>query len=150
MIYDGDMIGQACVCHLPSMIILNMKLRHHFLHFLHNRWWNRMLLIADSDIYPELIATQAWSGKICDTLGEWYLNPSTRSDMTLKWDKFIKQAMCYKPVDHVAMPERDIKIGKDVVDEFADPIMVIARHALEVAKQYEQDLESKKYLKLAI
>ncbi len=148
MIYDGDMIGQACVCHLPTMIMMNMRLRHHFYHYLHNRWWNRMILIADTDIYPELIATQVWSGKICDTLGEWFLNPSVRSDMILQWDKFIKKAMCYKPVNHKVVPERDIQIAGETVDEFLDPMTVIAKHALETARAYTENVESKSYLKI--
>ncbi len=69
MMYDGEIVGQACVCHLPTMILINMRKRHHFYHHLHNRWWNRMILISDSDFYPELIGSQSWYGKICDTLG---------------------------------------------------------------------------------
>jgi len=151
MIYDGDMIGQACVCHLPTMILMNMRLRHQYYHNLHNRWWNKMLLIADSDIYPELIATQAWYGKICDTLGEWYLNPNVRTDLIVKWDKFIKQAMCYKPVDHNIIKERDIKIDNETtVDEFEDPMRSIALHAMNTANKYTEVLESKRYLKIAV
>lgn len=28
MIYDGQMIGQACVAHLPTMILINMRMHH--------------------------------------------------------------------------------------------------------------------------
>jgi hypothetical protein len=51
------------------MILTNMKRRHHFYNNLFNRWWNRMLLIADCEAYPELIGSQVWHGKICSTLG---------------------------------------------------------------------------------
>lgn len=144
------MIGQACVCHLPTMILMKMRIRHQFYHQLHNRWWNRMVQISDSDFYPELIANQAWYGKICDTLGEWYLNPGTRMQMMLKWDPFIKEAMCYKPVDHSVHPERSIVLNGIAVDEFSDPMTTIARHALNTAFKYKEQNDSKKYLKLAI
>jgi hypothetical protein len=62
------MVGQAIACHLPTIILADMKKNHHFYHHSSNRWFNEMILIADSDIYPELIGNQAWYGKICDTL----------------------------------------------------------------------------------
>ena len=144
------MIGQACVCHLPTMILLEMRLRHQFYHNMHNRWWNKMLLIADKAIYPELIATQAWYGKICDTLAEWYLNPPTRAELIVAWDNFVRQAMCYKPVNHKIVPERSIMVEGAPVDEFSDPMHVIAKHALKFAEEYEMNLDTKKYLKLAL
>ena len=39
-----------------------------------------MNIIADNGIYPELIGGEVWHGKICDTLGEWYVKPEVRFD----------------------------------------------------------------------
>lgn len=64
IVYDGQMIGQAAACHLPTMILLEMRMNHQWYHDLFNRWWNSMVTIADKDIYPELIGGQAWFGKI--------------------------------------------------------------------------------------
>lgn len=109
-----------------------------------------MLIIADKGIYPELIATEVWHGKICDTLAEWYLNPPTRTEMIVAWDKFVRQAMCYKPVDHKMVPERSPKVEGVAVDEFADPMQVVAEHALGVASKYAESVEAKKYLNFAV
>lgn len=64
IVYDGQMVGAAAVNHLPTMILLDMRMHHQWYHDLFNRWWNEMVTIADKDIYPELIGGQAWFGKI--------------------------------------------------------------------------------------
>jgi hypothetical protein len=64
IIYDGQMIGQAAAAHLPTMILLDMRMHHQYYHDMFNRWFNSMVTIADKDIYPELIGGQAWFGKI--------------------------------------------------------------------------------------
>ena len=73
--YDGQMISSAVACHLPTLILLNMRMNHIYYHTLMNRWTNDMNLTADKDIYPELIGGQCWKGKITDSLAQWYLNP---------------------------------------------------------------------------
>ena len=40
-----------------------------------------MDIIADKNIYPELIGGEAWWGKICDSIGEWYVKPEVRFDL---------------------------------------------------------------------
>ena len=40
-----------------------------------------MDIIADKNIYPELIGGEVWWGKICDSIGEWYVKPETRYDL---------------------------------------------------------------------
>ena len=69
MAYSGAIIGQAVACHLPCMILLNMKKVNQFFHTHFNLWWDDMILTAGRDIYPEIIGGQAWYGKITDTLG---------------------------------------------------------------------------------
>lgn len=58
-----------------------------------------MNIIADNDVYPELIGGQAWPGKIADTLAEWYLNPDMRYQMIRSYDSYIAEAMSYKQID---------------------------------------------------
>jgi lipid A disaccharide synthetase len=55
-------------------------MNHQWYNDLYNRWTNNMNLIADKDIFPELIGGQCWFGKIANTLADWYLNPSIRFD----------------------------------------------------------------------
>ena len=95
IVYDGQMVGAAAVCHLPTMVLIKMRMHHQWYHDLFNRWWNNMNIIADNNIYPELIGGEAWFGKICDTLAEWHVKPEVRFDMIRKWEYFIKDAMSY-------------------------------------------------------
>ena len=60
-----------------------------------NRWLNNMNIIADNNIYPELIGGEAWWGKICDSLGEMMVKPEIRYDKIRKFEYFIKEAMSY-------------------------------------------------------
>jgi lipid A disaccharide synthetase len=71
------------------MDLINMRMHHHWYHDLFNRWWNDMNIIADNNIYPELIGGEAWFGKIADTLAEWYVKPDIRYSMITKFDGFI-------------------------------------------------------------
>ena len=70
-----------------------------------------MNIIADKDIYPELIGGQAWHGKIADTLAEWYLNPDTRYQMIRSFDGYVAEAMSYKEIDRSQVTTRDIMLS---------------------------------------
>ena len=54
-----------------------------------------MNIIADNNIYPELIGGEAWWGKICDSLGEMMVKPEMRYDKIRKFEYFIKEAMSF-------------------------------------------------------
>ena len=58
-----------------------------------------MNIIADRDVYPELIGGQAWMGKIADTLASWYLEPDTRYQMIRNFDSYIAEGMSYVEID---------------------------------------------------
>ena len=74
-IYDGQMVSAANALHLPLNCILNMRMHQQWWHDFYNRWWNDMNIIADNHINHELIGGEAWYGKICDTLAEFYVRP---------------------------------------------------------------------------
>lgn len=96
IIYDGQMVSSAAACHLPTMNLLKMRMHHQWYHDLVNRWWNDMNIIADNNVYPEIIGGEAWYGKIADTLAQWYVQPDIRFQMVRKFDGFLQEAMSYK------------------------------------------------------
>ena len=67
-----------------------------------------MNIIADRNVYPEIIGGEAWYGKIADTLGEWYIKPDQRYTMIRNFDGFVQEAMSYKPIDRSKTRTRDI------------------------------------------
>lgn len=88
-----------------------------------------MNIIADNNIYPELIGGEAWYGKICDTLGEWFIKPESRYDFIRKWEYFLKDAMSYKALDRTQVKTRDLILADgQSYDEFKDPFRQVARH----------------------
>lgn len=89
------MVSAAAACHLPTLILAQMRMHHQWYHDLFNRWLNNMNILADNNIYPELIGGEAWYGKICDSLAEWFVKPEVRYDKIRKFEYFIKEAMSF-------------------------------------------------------
>jgi lipid A disaccharide synthetase len=138
IIYDGQMIASAAVCHLPTMCLVKMRMHHQWFSDLYNRWWTPLNIIADNNLYPELIGGEAWFGKIADTLGEWYIKPETRYDMVRKMEYFLKDSLSYKPVDRTEVQTRDLILADgQAYDEFKDPFKQIARHLWADIQSYE-------------
>ena len=97
-----------------------------------------MNIIADNNIYPELIGGEAWYGKICDTLAEWYVKPETRYDLIRKWEYFIKDACSYAKIDRSKVRGRDIVLADGLTyDEIKDPYRQVARHLWKDIQNYE-------------
>lgn len=55
IVHDGQMVSSAAACHLPTMNLFNMRMHDMWYNNLFNKWWNDMNIIADCDVYPELI-----------------------------------------------------------------------------------------------
>jgi len=66
LIHHGQMVSAATVCHLPTMALFDMKKHHQYYHDSFNRWWVDVNLVADNNIYPEIIGGELWKGRICD------------------------------------------------------------------------------------
>jgi hypothetical protein len=120
------------------MILVKMRMHHQWFSDLYNQWWNQMNILADNAIYPELIGGEAWYGKICDTLGEWFIKPEIRYDFIRKWEYYLKDAMSYKPLDRNAVKSRDLILADgQTYDEFKDPFKQVARHLWNDIQNYE-------------
>lgn len=138
MVYDGQMVSSAAACHLPIMILYNMRMHHQWYHDLFNRWWNSMNIIADNNLYPEVVGGEVWFGKICDTLAEWYLKPEIRYDLIRKWEYFLKDAMSYRRINRQEVKSRNIILADGLTyDEFKDPFKQVARHLWRDIENYE-------------
>ena len=138
IIYDGQMVSSAAACHLPTMNCLNMRMHDMWYNELFNRWWNDMNIIADNQVYPEMIGGEAWFGKIADTLALWYLNPDTRYQMIRKFDGFIAEGMSYKPIDRTKVHTRDIILNDGrAYDIYQDPWALATRKIWADMQAYE-------------
>lgn len=111
IIYDGQMISSAAACHLPTMNLLKMRMHHQWYHDLINRWANDMNIIADRNIYPEVIGGEAWYGKIADTLAQWYVNPDIRFTMIEQFDGFLQEALSYVPIDRSVVRSKELMLA---------------------------------------
>lgn len=97
-----------------------------------------MNLIADNNIYPELIGGQAWPGKIADTLAEWYVKPDTRYDLARKFEAFVKEGMSYKALDRSVVRSKSLVLHDGMAyDEFKDPMRQVAHKLWEDMQSYE-------------
>lgn len=103
-----------------------------------NRWWSDMNIIADNQVYPELIGGEVWYGKVADTLAEWYIKPDTRYKMIRKFDGFIQDSMSYKPLDRTKVKTRDLILTDgQAYDVYQSPLNVAARNMLKDIQKYE-------------
>jgi len=137
IIYDGQLIASAAACHLPTMVLANLRMHHQWFSDLYNRWWTPMNIIADNNIYPELIGGEVWHGKVADTLAEWYVKPEIRYDMVRKMEYFLKDSLSFKPLDRNVVKGRDLVISGEAYDEFKDPFRQIAHHLWADIQAYE-------------
>ena len=138
IVYDGHMVASAAACHLPTMVLANLRMHHQWFADLYNRWWTPMNIIADNNIYPELIGGEVWFGKVADTLAEWHVKPEIRYDMIRKMEYFLKDALSYKPLDRKVVQTRDLVLADgQVYDEFKDPFRQIAHHLWRDIQTYE-------------
>lgn len=98
-----------------------------------------MNIIADCNIHPELIGGEAWYGKICDTLGEWYVKPETRYDYIRKWEYFIKDACSWNSINRAQVRTRDLVLAEDgqAYNEVKDPFRQVAKHLWRDIQNYE-------------
>jgi len=137
-VYDGQMVSAATVCHMPTAILVQMRMHHQWYHALFNRWWNTLNILADKDINPEYIGGEVWWGKICDTIAEWYVKPEIRYQMIRKWEYFLKDAMSYKPLDRHEVRTKDLVLSDGMTyEEFNDPFRQVARHLWNDMQNYE-------------
>lgn len=138
IVYDGQMASSAAACHLPVMVLIKMKARHQWWSDLYNHWWNEMNIIADNNIHPELIGGEAWFGKICDSLAEWFIKPEIRYDYIRKWEYFLKDAMSYQPLDRNQVTTRDLILNDgQAYDEYKDPMTQVAQKLWNDIQNYE-------------
>lgn len=138
IIHDGQMVSSAAACHLPTMDVFNMRMHDQWYNNLFNRWWSDMNIIADNDVYPEMIGGEVWFGKIADTLGEWYLNPDTRYGLIRRFDGFVAEGMSYKEVDRSQVRTRDIILGDgQAYNVYVDPFTVATNKIWEDMQAYQ-------------
>jgi len=138
IIYDGQMVSSAAACHLPTMDMIKMRMHHQWYHDLINRWWNDMNIIADNNVYPEMIGGEAWFGKIADTLGQWYVNPDVRFNMIKKFDGYLAEALCYEEIDRSIVQTRDLILADgQAYNQYKDPHHTAATHMWEDIQKYE-------------
>jgi lipid A disaccharide synthetase len=138
IVYDGQLVASAAACHLPTMVLANLRMHHQWFSDLYNRWWTPLNIIADNALYPELIGGEVWFGKIADTLAEWYVKPEIRFDMVRRAEYFLKDALSYKPLDRKVVQTRDLVLADGhVYDEFKDPFTQIAQHMWRDIQSYE-------------
>ena len=137
IIHDGQMVSSAAACHLPTMNLFYMRMHNQYYHNMFNKWWNDMNIIANNDVYPEVIGGQAWHGKIADTLAQWYLDPDTRYTMIRKFDGFIAEGMSYKAIDRSKVRTRDIILNDGrAYDVYVDPWAVATNKIWEDMQSY--------------
>ena len=97
-----------------------------------------MNIIADRNVYPELIGGEALFGKVADTLAEWYVKPDQRYLMIRNFDGFVQEGMSYKEIDRTKVRTRDIILEDgNAYNVYQDPFYVATKKIWEDMQAYE-------------
>ena len=97
-----------------------------------------MNIIADRNVYPELIGGEAWFGKVADTLGEWYIKPDQRYVFIRNFDGFVQEGMSYKEIERSKVRTRDIILEDgNAYNVYQDPFYVATKKIWADMQAYE-------------
>ena len=55
----------------------------------------------------------------------------------MKWEKFIKESLCYEKIDREKIKTREIMLDGEAYSEFNDPIKWVADHMNEEIAAYK-------------
>lgn len=149
-VHDGQMVSSANALNLPVNCMFNMRMHHQFYQNYFNRWWNDMNLIADNDVNKELIGGECWFGKICDTLGQNYVNPRARQQQIQRLRGFVQEGMSFKPLDRSQVRTRDLLIDGQPYTQHYDPFVLAARHMWADIQAYNNDVDMQDNLRVSL
>lgn len=98
-----------------------------------------MNILTGNSVIPELVAGEAWYGKIADQLAESYVRPDIRYETMAKMDGHIADAMSFKPVDRTQVRSRDIILSDgQAYNVYMDPHFVAAKHMWKDMEAYQR------------
>ena len=115
--YNGDVVFENLVNQLPTIIIENMgKIEFYFV-LAWNRFNNDLNIIADGDLFPEIIEGQAHSAKLVDLLNAWHSSPAQRF-----WP-----LQGYENILHKLLPVKTREMGMGTHHEYYSPDRLAAQ-----------------------
>ena len=115
--YNGDVVFENLVNQLPTIIIENMgKIEFYFV-LAWNRFNNDLNIIADGDLFPEIIEGQAHSAKLVDLLNTWHNSPAQRF-----WP-----LQGYENILHKLLPVKTREMGMGTHHEYYSPDRLAAQ-----------------------
>jgi lipid A disaccharide synthetase len=115
--YNGDVVFENLANQLPTIIIENMGKWEYYFVLAWNRFNNDLNIIADGDLFPEVIEGQAHPPKLVELLNTWHASPAQRF-----WP-----LQGYENILHKLLPVKVREMGMGTHHEYYSPDQLAAQ-----------------------
>lgn len=123
--YNGEVAFENLVNQLPTINIENMGYMEYYFVLAWNRFNNDLNIIADGDLFPEIIQGQANPVKLVELLNTWYSSPAHKF-----WP-----LQGYENILHKILPMKVRELGMGTHHEYYSPDALTAQTVLEFLQQ---------------
>jgi len=123
--YNGDIVTENLVNQLSTIVIQNMKKVEFYFMLSWNRFTNEANIIADGNLFPEIIEGQCHAEKLNELLTTWYENPAHKFWPLQGFEMYI----------HSFLPIKSKDMGMGTHHEYFSPDYLATQTLLELAQQ---------------
>lgn len=123
--YNGDIVTECLVNQLTTIVIQNMRKLEFYCLLAWNRFTNDMNILADGNLFPEIIEGQCHAPKLLETLQEWYESPAHKFWPLQGFEMYL----------HSMLPMKKRELGMGAHHEYYMPSHLLAQSVWEMAKQ---------------
>ena len=123
--YNGDVVTECLVNQLSTVVIENMKKLEFYFVLAWNRFNNEMNIIADGNLFPEIIEGQCTAENLVEILNQWVESPAHKFWPLQGFESHI----------HRMLPMRAREMGMGTHHEYYSPDYLMAQTVWEFLKQ---------------
>ena len=123
--YNGDIVSECLVNQLSTIVIENMRKLEFYFVLAWNRFNNEMNIIADGNLFPEIIEGQCHSVKLVQMLNQWYESPAHKFWPLQGFESHI----------HKMLPMKAREMGMGTHHEYYSPDYLLSQTIWEFVKQ---------------
>jgi lipid A disaccharide synthetase len=123
--YNGDIVTECLVNQLSTIVIQNMKKLEFYFLLYWNRFTNDMNIIADGNLFPEIIEGQCHPAKLLQLLNQWYESPAHKFWPLQGFESHI----------HRTLPMKVRELGMGTHHEYYSPDYLLSQSIWEFLRQ---------------
>lgn len=123
--YNGEIVSECLVNQLTTVVIENMRKLEFYFVLAWNRFTNDMNIIADGDLFPEIIEGQCKASKLVEVLNKWHESPAHKFWPLQGFEMHV----------HRMLPMKTRELGMGTHHEYYAPNYLFAQTVYEFLMQ---------------